>query len=191
MHLIIAQPDNNEYAPFYAGYVAKALAAIHRTDNNDLGTALQATHRLLHELLSSLSEAQQHYRYAEGKWTVKEILGHLIDAERIFAYRVLRIARNDTTPLPGFDENAYVAASNAQKRSMEELLNEFAVVRASTLALLKSLSPPILEYTGTVSNHPISARALAYIIAGHELHHLDIIRERYLPAFGAPINSTM
>jgi CBS domain-containing protein len=171
--LTIERPQSSEYAPFFAHYIEKVTG-------DDLYAALQATHRQTQELVGSLTDTQLAFRYAEGKWNVKEIIGHLIDAERIFAYRALRIARADSTDMAGFNENTYVAASNADERSIGELLSEFAVVRAASLALFRSFTPAMFERVGTVSGKAISVRALAYITAGHEIHHLAIIRERYL-----------
>jgi uncharacterized damage-inducible protein DinB len=170
---LIPRPEPSEYAPFYANYIAKV-------SGGDLFATMQTTHRTTQELLGSLSPEQQQFRYAEGKWSIREVVGHLIDAERIFAYRALRFARGDVRELQGFEENDYVVASNANDRSIADLLSEFAVVRAATLALLRSFTPAMLTNTGTASGTLISVRALAYIIAGHEIHHLGVIRERYL-----------
>jgi uncharacterized damage-inducible protein DinB len=120
------------------------------------------------------------YRYAEGKWTIKDIIQHLIDAERIFAYRALRFARNDKAELPGFNENNYVAEANAPKRSIQDLLTDMAVVRQATLFLFKSFSNDELQRIGIASNNPISVRALGFIIIGHQNHHQRVFQERYL-----------
>ena len=118
--------------------------------------------------------------YAEGKWTIKDIFQHLIDAERIFAYRALRFARNDKTALPGFDENEYVDATNSNKRSIQDLLTELAVVRQATLSLYKSFSEEELLRIGTASDNPMSVRALGFVIIGHQNHHQRVFEERYL-----------
>jgi uncharacterized damage-inducible protein DinB len=120
------------------------------------------------------------HRYAEGKWSVKEVVGHVCDAERIFSYRILRIARADQTPLAGFDENAYVPAGNFAARTLESLLAEFAAVRQATIALIASLPDEAWARTGIANDNLISARALAYITTGHELHHREILLTRYL-----------
>ena len=120
------------------------------------------------------------YRYAEGKWTIKDIIQHLIDCERIFGYRALRFSRNDKTALPGFEENDYVDNTNANERSIQELLTEFSAVRHSTLLFYKSLSEEQLKRIGTASTHQISARALGYVIIGHQKHHQNVFEERYL-----------
>jgi uncharacterized damage-inducible protein DinB len=120
------------------------------------------------------------YQYAEGKWTIKEIIQHLIDSERVFSYRALRISRNDKTPLPGFDENDYVANSNGKERSLQSLLTEMAVVRQSTLSLFNSFSHEQLTKIGNASNREVSVRAIGFIIIGHQKHHQKVFSERYL-----------
>src|SRR4051812_3047960 len=120
------------------------------------------------------------YRYGEGKWNLKEMLQHIIDAERIFAYRALRIARHDKTPLPGFEENTYAAAAEADARSWESLLEEFHAVRKSTDLLLSSFTEDQLEQTGTTNGEPNSVKALSFLIFGHILHHINIVKLRYL-----------
>lgn len=120
------------------------------------------------------------FRYAAGKWTIKDIIQHLIDAERVFSYRAMRISRNDKTPLPGFEENDYVDNANANDRSLQDLLTEFAAVRHSTLLLFKSFSQDQLIRTGTASGNEVSVRAIGFIIIGHQKHHQNIFQERYL-----------
>jgi len=120
------------------------------------------------------------YRYAEGKWTIKDIIQHMIDTERIFAYRALRFSRNDKTPLPGFEENDYAVNTDAGKRSIQDLLTEFSAVRHSTLLFYKSLSDEQLKRIGTASNIQISTRALGFVIIGHAKHHQNVFQERYL-----------
>jgi len=130
--------------------------------------------------LAKLSPALGDHRYAPGKWSIKEVVQHVIDSERVFVYRALRFARNDRTPLPGFDENDYAPASEAGRRSMDDLLHESATVRASTLALYGSFTADMLERRGAANNNTISVLALGWIIAGHAAHHLRIIHQRYL-----------
>ncbi len=131
------------------------------------------------ELILSLPKKKHEYRYAEGKWTIKEIIQHLIDTERIFCYRALCFARAETTPLPGYEENDYAANSFANNRDIDSLLDEFDQVRSCTLSLFKSFDKTVYEKTGISNGHPLSVRAIAYILAGHELHHMNVIRERY------------
>ena len=119
------------------------------------------------------------HRYAPGKWSVKEVVGHMIDGERVFSYRALRVARADTTPLPGFDENAWVPAAHFDRRPMPDLVADYQTVRAATVALFSSFEEEALVRMGTANDQPISVRALAHMIAGHELHHVAILRERY------------
>ena len=128
----------------------------------------------------SISFFKHEFRYAEGKWTIKDIILHLIDAERIFAYRALRIARNDKTALPGFEENDYVISANANEREFESLLKEYIIVREATISLFENLSETDLLKPGTASNASVSVRGIGYCILGHELHHKNIIIERYL-----------
>lgn len=170
---IFPRPEADEYAPFYAGY-------IRGVPDGDLLETL--THQLDEVLVlcGSVGEGQGDHAYAEGKWTIKEVIGHMNDAERIFAYRALRIARGDATPLPGFDENAYTPESGAADRTLSDLAEEFATVRHATLSLLESMTPAAAARRGTASNQPASARAIAWTIAGHAAHHLRILRERYL-----------
>lgn len=165
-------PAPGEYAPFYAGYVARVPAG-------DVVTRLQRQIGETAALLRPLDAAKASYRYAPGKWSVIEVLGHLCDAERVFAYRVLRIARGDETPLAGFDENVYVPAGEFERRSITDVLGEFEAVRAATVALLGSLPEPAWTRWGVASGQRVTVRALAHIIAGHELHHVDVLRTRY------------
>jgi hypothetical protein len=120
------------------------------------------------------------YRYAEGKWTIKEIIQHIIDTERIFAYRALRISRNDQTPLPGFDENDFANNTAAQTRGLQDLLTEFSAVRHSNLLLFKSFSDEQLLQVGIASEHSISVRAIGFILIGHQKYHQKVFEERYL-----------
>jgi len=130
-------------------------------------------------LLRGLSDADAMHRYARDKWSVKEIVGHLADIERIMAYRALRIARGDTTPLPGFDENAYVPVAKFDTRSLADLVGELRTARAATLALLRTFDADAWRRRGTASGNPVSVRAIAYMIPGHERHHVEILRTRY------------
>jgi hypothetical protein len=141
--------------------------------------ALRAQSASTPRLLSGLSEAQAMHRYAAGKWSVKEVVGHIIDGERVFSYRALRIARADTTPLPGFDEEAWVPAAHFDRRPMPDLVADYQTVRAATVALFASFDEDALTRIGTANDQPVSVRALAHMIAGHELHHVGLLRERY------------
>jgi len=170
----VTQLQPHEYAIFYANYINAV------SDEYDLVEELEiSVHRLI-RFVQNIPMDKFDYRYAEGKWTIKDILLHLIDAERIFAYRALRFARKDTTPLASFDENTYVDVAKASQRSIQDLLTEMSVVRQSTLALFKSFSEENLVETGTASNHPMSVRALGFVIIGHQNHHQRVFEERYL-----------
>jgi hypothetical protein len=162
-------------------YGAHAEADIARVEGDDAVEALARQAREVEQLFGSLSEsAIAGLRYAPGKWTPKEILGHLIDDERIFAYRALCIARGDTSPLESFDENVYVAGANFEERTLASLLREYSVVRAATIALFESLTKDAWLRRGTVAGYTASVRGLAFHIAGHELHHVRVLKEKYL-----------
>ncbi len=165
------KPHSTEYPSFFSRYVDLV-------SETDPISVLQQKNAGL--LLRSLSEQQGRYRYAEGKWSIKEVLGHVVDAERIFAYRALSIARGEKQSLPGFDENAYVENARFESRTFESVLAEYAAVREATILLFQSFDETILSQTGVSNNNPASVRALVYITAGHEQHHVNILNERYL-----------
>jgi len=135
-------------------------------------------------VLAPLGEEAGNFRYAPEKWSIKEMLGHVVDAERIFSYRLLRIARGDKTPLPGFEQDDYIKTANSSNRQLAGLREEFEAVRRASILLAGSLDEQALQRTGTASNNPISARALLFIIAGHDRHHFTILRQKYIPALG-------
>ena len=171
----ITRPVEGDYLPYALGYINQIAA------DQDPLDALRTQPQQIQAIFNSLSEAQAEKPYAEGKWSLKEMLLHQLDSERIFAYRALRFARADGQDLRGFDQDSYVANSQANARSIASLLAEYATVRAATLALFESFNEAELSRRGTANGGPASVRALLYIIPGHELHHLNIIRERYLP----------
>lgn len=166
------KPADDEYAPFYAGYVRRVpagdIVAI-------LATQLEDTLALVREA----GEERAGHRYAPDKWSVREVLGHIADAERVFAYRVLRFARQDRTELPGFDENAWVPPARFDERRLPSLLAELAATRAATVSLLAGLPDEAWTQEGVASGHRVTVRALAWMIAGHELHHRAVLGERY------------
>ncbi|PJJ60671.1 DinB family protein [Hymenobacter chitinivorans] len=170
------RPIEGQYLPYYDTYIRHIPA----------GAAplymLEKLPDALHQAVGQLTDEQARFAYAPGKWTIKEVLVHVIDTERIFAYRALRMARNDKTDLPGFEQDDYVPASEANERTMSSILEEYAAVRAATIALFRSFSETQLARTGSANGGPASVRALLFIIPGHELHHLSILRERYFPA---------
>ncbi|MBT8384210.1 MAG: DinB family protein [Bacteroidia bacterium] len=165
----------NEYAPFYKPYIQAIIA-----NNKTLLDNLSDTSSECLSLLKNIPKEKLLFSYAKGKWTIKEIVQHLIDAERIMAYRALRFARRDMTELPGFDENDYVISSNANKRNIGGLLKEMRLVRKTTIFLFKNFENNDLMNLGMANGSNMSVRALGYIIAGHQLHHMNIIKERYL-----------
>jgi uncharacterized damage-inducible protein DinB len=166
-------PTTTEFAPSFARYVQRVS---HVSD--PLHELIAQRARVIARL-SALSDEQAQFRYAPDKWSVKELVGHLTDGERIFAYRLLRIGRGDTTPLPGFEENDYVRAQHSDDRSLKDLLEEWAVVRDGTSTLVRSLPPTDWTNQGTSNDAPMSARALLYIILGHTEHHLSVLTDRY------------
>jgi hypothetical protein len=167
------KPDATEYAPYYGKYVS--LVA----DGDILALLSKQLDETL-ALLGNIPESQANFRYAPDKWSIKELVGHVIDTERIFSYRALRFARNDQTPIEGFEQDDYIRNASFDDYSLEELVSEFAHVRRSTLFLFRHLDEAAWQRRGTASDNEVSVRALAYIIAGHELHHTEILRSRYL-----------
>ena len=168
----VTPPAADEYAPFYAGYVASVR-------DEDVLYVLASQPEELRGLCGGLADGEALARYAPGKWSVEEVVGHMCDVERIFSYRALRVGRGDATPLAGFDENAYVPAAASDRRSMAELLDEFEAVRAATLALFRGMPDDAWERRGVANGVPVSLRALLYVTAGHARHHLELLRERY------------
>lgn len=166
------RPSPSEYAPFYAGYIALAPAG-------DILDTLARQQPQLGELAAGLTPEREQFRYAEGKWSVREVFGHLNDAERVFGYRAFCIGRGDSNPLPGFDENRYVAASGYDASPLRELAAEFALLRAGNLATLRRLEDDDWRNQGIANGVPVSVRALAFIMAGHVNHHLAVLREKY------------
>ena len=170
--MVTGRPDASEFAPFYAGYVT-------RVPEQDILEVLLAQADEIGALARSLPEAKQSYRYAEGKWSVGEVLSHLIDGERVFGYRAFCFSRGEQAALPGFDENQYVSAARAGDVPLVALAREFGAVRESNLGFLRRLGDEAWTRTGTASGKPVSVRALAWIMAGHPRHHLAVLRERY------------
>ena len=171
--MMVARPAAGEYAPFYAGYISAV-------PEGDLLQLLASQRDDTVRLLGTVDDTKAKHRYAEGKWSIAEVLSHVTDAERVFTYRALTFARADPTPLPSFDENAWAATSNAGRRPMGRLLAEYQAVREATIQLFGSFSDEEFARAGVASKNSVSVRALAYIVVGHERHHLRILRERYL-----------
>jgi len=171
----IAAPDPSEYAPYYGRYITLV-------GGHDVVAVLEDQPRDTLALLSTLSDEQGDYRYAPDKWSIKEMLGHVIDAERVFSYRALRFARDDRTPLASFEQDGYVRSGGFGDRRLADLIEEFVCVRRATVWLFRTLSPEAWMRRGIASDNPVSVRAVAYIIAGHELHHRRVLQEKYLSA---------
>jgi uncharacterized damage-inducible protein DinB len=171
---IIEKPREGEYPPYAVIYVGLL------PDDGLVLEHMRESVKATTDFILSLPEGRLAFRYAEGKWTVKEILAHVIDDERIYAYRALRFARNDPTELPGFEQDAYALHSGANRRTAASLLEEFAAVRRATLALFDSFDEAALARSGVADGKRVTVRALAYHIAGHELRHVNVIKERYL-----------
>lgn len=165
--------QTNEFVPYQLNYIKLV-------SEQNIVKGLNNQKEEMNQFFSAIPVFKQEFRYEESKWTIKDLLLHLIDAERVFAYRALRIARNDVTALPGFDENDYVLAAHANKRTYESLLDEYSIVRDATISLFSSFSESDLLKLGTASNASVSVRGIGYCILGHELHHKKIIIERYL-----------
>ncbi|HET9385986.1 MAG TPA: DinB family protein [Gemmatimonadales bacterium] len=169
---IVGRPEPDEIPSHYVGYIK-------RVPEHDPVTVCASQIEETAALLRGLSETDALYRYGRGKWSVKEVVGHLADTERIMAYRALRIARGDTTPLASFDENAYVPVARFDSRSLADLVGELRTVRAATLALLRTFDADAWRRRGTASGKPVSVRALGFMIPGHERHHVEVLRTRY------------
>jgi uncharacterized damage-inducible protein DinB len=168
----MSKPPSGTYPAYFEKYIEIVEAS-------SVIEAIDKYAQPLIDFFENIPEEKAAYRYAEGKWSVKEMLQHIIDTERIFGYRALSIARKDTTPLPGFDENNYAKASNADERSLPGLIEELKAVRTSTDLLLKSFTEEYLRQTGITNGHPNTVNAIGYIIFGHILHHKKVLEERY------------
>jgi len=173
----IAVPDASEYAPYYGRYISMVPA-------NDALATLEREAERTARLLAGLTEDQSDYRYAPDKWSVKEVVGHVVDSERVMAYRALRIARGDRTPIAGFEQDDYVREGGFGRRALANLVEEFSAVRRATVLLFRGFEPEAWTRRGIANGLEISVRALAYVIAGHELHHRSILQEKYLPPAG-------
>jgi hypothetical protein len=166
--------------PSTASHSAYFQKYIDQVPEDNLQMAFQNQLTVITDFFHSITEEKSNYAYAPGKWTIKELLQHITDTERIFAYRGLCIARNEKTNLPGFDENEYAAASNAGNRSWKDLTEEFLVVRKSTVTLFNSFTPEVLNNSGTSNNSPLMVNSVGFIVVGHVYHHIKIFKERYL-----------
>ncbi len=167
------RPEASEYAAYYGAYVG-------RVPETDVLAVLERQPDELRSLCARFTGERERFRYAPGKWSVREVLGHVADAERVFGFRAFSFARGERAPLPSFDENEYVAAAGDDGRPLAGIVEELALARAANLALLRRLDAAGWDRVGTASQHPISVRALAYVMAGHARHHSAVLQERYL-----------
>ncbi|MCH8033999.1 MAG: DinB family protein [Bacteroidetes bacterium] len=167
------KPKPEDYDAIYSGYISLI-------GDDDIIKVLEEQRKTSEKFLKTFTEEQGNYYYADGKWTVKEVLGHVIDTERIMAYRALAFARGEKQSLPGFEQDDYVAESNFNKRSLADLINEFITIRESNIILFRSFNEEILIRRGTASESEVTVLALIYIIAGHEKHHMKFLKERYV-----------
>jgi hypothetical protein len=167
------RPEKKDYAEYFYRYIKLV-------EGEDIIQVLKNQLQAFEKFYNSLSEEQGNFAYDEGKWTIKEVIGHVIDTERIMAYRALAFARGEEQALPGFEQDDYVSNGNFTKRKLENLINEYKTLRVSNIAMFKSFSEKEFNRKGTASGNQVSVIALAFIIAGHELHHLNILKETYL-----------
>lgn len=171
----MSRPLENEYAPYFENYISKAA-------EEDILPAMRSQVDELDVLLDRVSPEHETFRYAEGKWSIREIVGHLIDGERVFGYRALCIARGETQNLPGFDQDQYMLTAPFDGVDLEDLLSEFRLVRLSNIAMMRTFDEAAWTRIGTANGNPVSVRALAYVMVGHTRHHMGVLRERYLVA---------
>jgi uncharacterized damage-inducible protein DinB len=170
--LSFARPQDGTFGEYYRKY-------IDLVPDGDMRRLLPVIFDANYRVMRTIAPEQERYRYASGKWSIRESVGHMIDTERVFAYRAMRVARGDTTPLPSFDENLFVKEARYDDIPLEQILAELMAVHAGTILLFENMADEAWDRVGTASNAPISVRALAYIIAGHELHHMNLLRDRY------------
>jgi DinB superfamily len=175
MHMTLTVPTTEEYASFYADYVQRA------SQREDIHAALSQQIDELHAALDALTEPQALFKPGPEEWSVKEVVGHLNDVERVFSYRLLRISRGDATPLPGFEQNDYVSAAGYDRYSLNDLVCEFEYLRRANIITIQHMTDEAINRRGTASGYPISARALIYMLVGHVEHHMASLHEKYLP----------
>jgi hypothetical protein len=168
----VARPQPSEYAPYYERYISLV-------DSSDILNTLDEQRRQMLLTICGRKESEGDYRYAPGKWTLKEVLGHVCDTERIFAYRALRFSRGDQTPIEGFEQDGYVQNGPFAQHSLEDVIEDYIAVRRSTISLFRNLDEAAWSRSGVANKNEISVRAMAYLVAGHELHHHKILEEKY------------
>jgi hypothetical protein len=171
----LADPTSDEYAEFYAGYIQRATAR---------GNVLASLPKQIEDIkaaLGNLSDAQALFRDAPKEWSIKEVMGHINDVERVFSYRLLRVSRKDTTPLPGFEQDDFVREAGFDRCSLQDLIQEFEFLRRANILAINNMKEEALTYLGSASGYPVSARALIYMLVGHVDHHMESLHEKYLP----------
>ena len=171
----LISPASDEYAEFYAGYIQRAIA------HGDVLAALPNQIEEIKTALGKLSDKQALFRDAPQEWSIKEVMGHLNDVERVFSYRLLRVSRKDATPLPGFEQDDYVREAGFDEHPLQDLIQEFEHLRRANILAISNMKAEALIYRGTASGFPVSARALIYMLVGHVDHHLESLHEKYLP----------
>ena len=171
----LSHPNSNEYAEFYAGYVQRA------TSKGDVLAALPNQIDKIQAALGNLSDEQALFRDAPNEWTIKEVMGHLNDVERVFSYRLLRVSRNDSTPIPGFEQNDYVREAGFDSHPIKDLIQEFEHLRRANVLAIQNMTDEAALRVGVASGYPVSARALIFMLVGHVDHHLESLNEKYLP----------
>ena len=172
---ILTPPSTDEYAEFYADYIQRAK------QRDDLNGALILQIEEIRSAIGILSDKQARFKPALKEWSIKEVIGHLNDVERVFSYRLLRISRNDPTPLPGFEQEEYVREAGFDNHPLDDLLDEFEYLRRANILAIKNMKDEALQYRGTASRFPVSAKALIYMLVGHVEHHMASLHEKYLP----------
>lgn len=180
MPAIISTPDASEYAPYYGRYISLVTTS-------DIVATLRTQGQQTKDTLSGLTEEESNFRYAPEKWSIKHVVGHLMDAERVFAYRAMRISRGDKTPIEGFEQDDYVRNGPFEHSRFSDMLEEYVAVRTATVCLFRALNQQEWLRRGIANNNEISVRALAYVVAGHELHHRQVLKEKYLTRLGAAV----
>ncbi len=169
-------PSSDEYAPFYADYIQRASV------RSDILAALSEQIDELNTALGKMTDEQARFKFGPAEWSIKEVIGHLNDVERVFSYRLLRISRNDQTPLPGFEQEDYVHEAGFDNFTLKDLLLEFEFLRRANILAIKNMTDTAIDHRGTASGNPVSARALIYMLVGHVDHHMASLYEKYFPA---------
>jgi hypothetical protein len=173
----LSPPTTEEFSPFYADYIQRAH------DQVDVLAVLPMQIDALNSMLGKLTDEQARFKFGPGEWSIKEVMGHLNDVERVFSYRLLRVSRNDKTPIPGFEQDDFVREAGFDQYPIKDLLQEFELLRRANILMINNMSEEATKRIGTASNNPVSARALIYMLVGHVDHHVTSFQQNYLTAF--------